>query len=145
MSGREAEHAAKQHSRSAGGILVPANREEANAQPNASVALGCGSRSPLVEAEHASIALPQLRGLLPVPPDVEAEIERQQAAHAMTPEYRKMLRDRLTLEHYFSDVEVAFRRTPRGIEVVAAGLDEIAEFRAATAPEERQDVVYGVG
>jgi hypothetical protein len=63
----------------------------------------------------------------------------------MTPEYRKTLRDRLTLAHYFADVEVAFRRTPQGIEVVAAGLDEIAEFRRTSTPEEREGVVYGVG
>jgi hypothetical protein len=63
----------------------------------------------------------------------------------MTPEYRKTLRDRLTLAHYFSDVEVAFRRTPQGIEVLAAGLDEIAAFRRASTREEREGVIYGVG
>jgi hypothetical protein len=76
---------------------------------------------------------------------VEAEIAKQETNHPMTPEYRKTLRDRLTLEHYFSDVEVAFRRTPAGIEVLAVGQDEIAEFRAASTPDERQGVVYGVG
>ena len=61
------------------------------------------------------------------------------------PEYRKTLRDRLTLAHYFSDVEVAFRRTPQGIEVLAAGLNEIAEFRRTSTREQREGVIYGVG
>jgi hypothetical protein len=80
-----------------------------------------------------------------VPPDVETEVARQQASHPMSAEYLKTLRDRLTLAHYFSDVEVAFRRTPHGIEVLAAGLDEIAEFRRTSTREQRESVVYGVG
>ena len=56
-----------------------------------------------------------------------------------------MLRDRLTLAHYFSGVEVAFQRTPQGIEVLAAGLGEIAEFRRSSTREEREGVIYGVG
>lgn len=109
------------------------------------VTLGIGSRSRLVEEGHGPPPLRRPRGLLPVPAEVEAEVERQQARHAMTPEFSRTLRDRLTLEHYFADTEVAFRRTPHGIEVVAAGLDEIAEFRRTTPPEQRQGVVYGVG
>ena len=115
---------------------------EAPTQPAEDVTLGIGSRSPLIQSEHAAAGR---RGLLPTPPDVDAEVARQEAARPMTPEHRKTLRDRLTLAHYFADVEVAFRRTPQGIEVVAAGLDEIAEFRRITTREEREGVVYGVG
>jgi hypothetical protein len=39
----------------------------------------------------------------------------------------------------------AFRRTPQGIVVLAAGLDEIAAFRRTSTREQRQGVVYGVG
>jgi hypothetical protein len=39
----------------------------------------------------------------------------------------------------------AFRRTPHGIVVLPAGLDEIAEFRRTSTREQRQGVVYGVG
>jgi hypothetical protein len=109
------------------------------------VALGLGSRSRLVEQGPAPATLLRPRGLLPVPAEVEAEVRRQEAKHAMTAEYRNTLRDRLALEHYFADVEVAFRRTPHGIEVLAAGLDEIAEFLRTSTPPQRQGVVHGVG
>src|SRR5262249_19505115 len=121
------------------------DHKDIDGQSAETVTLGVGSRSPFVEGGREAAPLPRPRGLLPVPPEVEAEVARQEANHPMTPEYRKTLRDRLTLEHYFPDVEVAFRRTPEGIEVLAAGLDEIAEFRRTRRLPERQDVVYGVG
>jgi hypothetical protein len=109
------------------------------------VNLGVGSRSSLVDQRPSPVPQFQSRGLLPVPPEVEAEVQRQEAKHPMTPEYRQKLRDRLTLAHYFSDVEVAFRRTPLGIDILAAGLNEIEAFRRTSTSEERQGVVYGVG
>jgi len=85
------------------------------------------------------------RGLLPVPPEVEDEIRRQEAKVEMSPAYRKTLRDRMTLAYYFEDIDVAFRRTSEGIEVLAAGFDEIAELRKTNTHEALQGVVYGVG
>jgi hypothetical protein len=123
----------------------PANGEEKNRGPAESVALGVGSRRRLTDKGQERATQARLRGLLPVPPEVEAEVKRQEGKHPMAPEYRKTLRDRLTLEHYYLDVEVAFRRTPHGIEVLAAGLAQIAEFRGTATPEERLGVVYGVG
>jgi hypothetical protein len=127
-------------------LAPPCNSEERNGATQETVALGVGSRSPVVEpADHEPAVKVSPRGLLPVPPDVQAEIARQEAKHPMTPEYRVTLCNRLTLAHYFSDVEIAFRRTPEGIELLAAGLDEIVVFRRKTTPEERHGVVYGVG
>jgi hypothetical protein len=123
----------------------PVNGEEMNLDLREQVALGAGSRFGLVEKEQPPAAHIPMRGLLPVPFEVEDEIKRQEGKHRMTPEYRKNLRDRLTLGHYFSDVEVAFRRTSNGIEVLAAGLGEIAEFRRTSTRGERQGVIYGVG
>ena len=144
MSHNAKEKACENPSVIEGEILPRANSKEAAGQSSGSVTLGCGSRSPLVEVGHERRATTQLRGLLPVPAEVEAEILRQEAQHPMAPEYRKTLRDRLTLEHYFSEVEVAFCRTRGGIEILAVGLDEIAEFRATSSHKERLDVVYGV-
>jgi hypothetical protein len=145
MPRREQKTASEQASKSEGEDLRPLNGEEMDMASPELVKLGCGSRSTLVEAEHEPKMVLGLRGLLPVPPEVEAEIGKQEAKHPMTPEYRKTLRDRLTLEHYFSNVEVAFRRTDAGIEVLAVGPDEIAKFRATSTWEVRQGVVYGVG
>jgi hypothetical protein len=136
---------ADQHATSEGELLRPPNAGEVSEQPPEVVTLGIGSRSSWLTKAHHPAPLPRLRGLLPVPPEVEAEASRQEATNPMTLEYRKALRDRLTLEHYFADVEVAFRRRPEGIEVLAAGLDEIAEFRRSSGRDERQGVVYGVG
>jgi hypothetical protein len=145
MSRRAEREAAEQLSTSEGEVARPLNPEGRNEEPPEPVTLGIGSRSRLVAEVHDAPTLLRLRGLLPAPPEVEAEVKRQEAKQPMTPEYRKTLRDRLTLDHYFSDIEVAFRRTPEGIEVLAAGLDEIAEFRRTTTREERHGVVYGVG
>src|SRR5260370_38477121 len=138
MPHRPEREAAEQPSTRAGEILRSPNREGLNEELPEVVTLGLGSRCPLSEKgdEPATFLCP--RGLLPVPPPVEAEVEGQEAKHPMTPEYRKTLRDRLTLAHYFSDVEVAFRRTPEGIEVLAAGLNEIAAFRRTRTGEARQ-------
>src|SRR5262245_25174670 len=114
-----AEHEAAEHlSTREGEDLLPRQREERNEQPTEAVTLGVGSRSPVVEERNAPPPLQSFRGLLPVPPEVEAEIKRQEAKHPMTPEYRKRLCDRLTLEHHFPDAPVAFRRTPHGIEIL---------------------------
>jgi hypothetical protein len=137
--------AAERPSTRAGEVLGPSSGEGMNEESPGVVTLGIGSRPLLIEEGHEPAAPPRLRGLLPVPPEVEAEVQSQEAKHPMTPEYRRLLRDRLTLAHYFSDVEVAFRRTPDGIEVLAAGLNEIADFRRASTGEERQGIVYGVG
>jgi hypothetical protein len=83
--------------------------------------------------------------LLRAPARVEAEIDRQEVERPMSAEYRKILRDRLTLEYFFANGEVAFRRTPDGIEILAAGLDEIAQLRKTNKRAKRQGIVYGVG
>lgn len=135
MSRHAEKQAAEQRSTSAAEVLRLPERGETNEGPPEVVTLGVGSRSPLVETGSEPAPLRQRRGLLPVPPEVEDEVQRQEAKYSMTPEYRKTLRDRLTLERYFADVEVAFRRTPEGIEVLAAGLDEIADFRRTSTPQ----------
>jgi hypothetical protein len=144
MSHRAEWEASEPPSSSEGGVIHPGDRQESS-QPRQDVNLGIGSRSSLVELGREPAAPLVRRGILPAPYDVEAEIVRQEAERPMTPEYRKTLCDRLTLAHYFSDVEIAFRRTPQGIEVLAAGLNEIAEFRRTSTREEREGVIYGVG
>lgn len=139
------EEAPEQPSTSEVGVLGLGNPQERSGQAREDITLGIGSRSLLVKWGHAPGAPAGRRGLLPAAPDVEEDVARQEAGRPMTPEYRKTLRDRLTLAHYFSDVEVAFRRTPQGIEVLAAGLDEIAEYRRTSTREEREGVIYGVG
>jgi hypothetical protein len=145
MSRRAPSEAGEQLPRSEENVPRPVNGEAINGESKEAVALGVGNRACLVEQEPVLATRPRLRGLLPVPPEVEADITLQETEHPMTPEYRNTLRDWLTVQHYFSDVEIAFRRTPRGIEVLAAGFAEIAAFRRTSTRAERQGVVYGVG
>ena len=128
-----------------GEVFGPPSGRDRDEAPDEGVWLGVGSRCRLVESGHEAASPDSPRGLLLVPPEVEAEVASQEASHPMTPAYRQALRDRLTLAYYFADVEVAFRRTPAGIVILATGADDIAAFRRTSTPAERQGAVYGVG
>jgi hypothetical protein len=88
---------------------------------------------------------PKPRGLLPVPPEVEDDIAREQARLQLdfTEEYAKLVRDSVTLRYYYEGTEVASRRTPRGVEVLAVGWDEVKRFLEETPPEQQEDVDIG--
>jgi hypothetical protein len=85
------------------------------------------------------------RGLLPVPPLVEALVAREARRHAFTAEERQRLADNLTLQYFFEDRDVLFRRTPQGIEVLAAGMEEIDRALGELNPDERREWTYGQG
>jgi hypothetical protein len=86
------------------------------------------------------------RGLLPTPPIVEALVIREGRKYPlMTPEERRRITDDLNLQYWFEDRDVLFRRTPQGIEVLAAGLDEIFQALGRLPPEERGAWTYGQG
>jgi hypothetical protein len=93
---------------------------------------------------------PKPRGLLPVPPEVaenvaelEARVLRELGA-PMTPEARQRELDYATLNWYFDNSDVAYRRTPEGIEVLAAGAEEVSQYIKDHPPGTRQGVVFGV-
>ena len=62
----------------------------------------------------------------------------------MTPEARQRELEYATINWYFDDTEIAYRRTPQGIEVLAVGSEEVSQFRKDHPPETRRDVVIGV-
>jgi hypothetical protein len=91
---RPPEHKAAEHlSSREGEVLLPRPGGEKDERPTEVVTLGAGTRSPVVEGGNEPAPPQPCRGLLPVPPEVEAEIKRQEAKHPMTPEYRKRLSD----------------------------------------------------
>jgi hypothetical protein len=93
---------------------------------------------------------PKPRGLLPVPPEVaenvaamEARLLRERGIQ-ITPEARRDQLDYATMNWYYDNSYVAFRRTPEGIEVLAVGSEEIHQYLKDHPPETRQGVVLGV-
>jgi hypothetical protein len=89
--------------------------------------------------------IPKPRGLLPVPPEIEACIASEQARLQpyYTDEYAKQIRDSETLRYWYEGTEVAARPTPDGIEVLAVGWDEVMKFLEETPLEERRRLRIG--
>jgi hypothetical protein len=93
---------------------------------------------------------PKPRGLLAVPPEVgqqvadfEARFIREHGA-PMAPEARQRILDDWTLNYYYDDAYIAYRRTPQGIEVLAVGWEEASKYLDDRSPEYRPDIVVGV-
>ena len=111
----------------------------------------------LVDAFHKMQArpahdpdFPKPRGLIPVPPEVakwvadfEARFVREHGA-PIAPEARQRILDDWTLNYYYDDAYIAYRRTPQGVEVLAVGADEVRKFEKDNPPKTRQDVRIGV-
>jgi hypothetical protein len=92
---------------------------------------------------------PKPRGLLPVPREVEEEVDRedervfQKHGFRFAPEARKRMTDDMTLHYYYEGHYLASRRTPEGVEVLAVGWDEVSKYLEDHPPEGRQDVRTG--
>ena len=93
---------------------------------------------------------PKPRGLVPVPPEVarsvaetEARLLREKGIQ-VTEEARRRDLEYQTLNWYFDGTEIAYRRTPQGIEVLAVGPEEVSRFRRGHPLETRRDVVIRV-
>jgi hypothetical protein len=130
------------------------NREESETEPRLDdVELGLGNDFREVDDHGEPLVLtrPMPHGLIPIPPEVEALVAREEARlskeHGIipTPEARQRLVDSLTLQYYFDGIDIAYRRTPQGVEVVAVGLEEVGELIRTTPQEQREGVVFGQG
>ena len=103
------------------------------------------------QGEPTVLTRPKPHGLLPIPPEVEAVVVREEVRllreHGITPtpEARQRMVDSFTLQYYFDGIDVAYRRTTQGVEVVAVGLDEVGELVRTTPQEQRADLVVGQG
>src|SRR4051794_16843162 len=83
---------------------------------------------------------------LVLPPQVILDMVAEEAAQTplMDDAYRKRLTDLYTLEYYYEGWDVAYRRAPQGIEVLAVGLPEIVERVNRLPPEEQLTVIHTV-
>jgi hypothetical protein len=90
-------------------------------------------------------ATPRPHGLLPVPTEVEEFVAREKARLAayFTDEAESRIRNDLTLQYYYEGIEVAYRMTPSGVEVLAAGWDEVKDYLRDTPYDQRRGVLIG--
>ena len=93
---------------------------------------------------------PKPRGLLAVPPEVaeslatrEADLLRERGIRISTEASRRALEYAMT-NWYFDNTEIAYRRTPAGIDVLAVGSEEVSRFVRDHPLETRRDVVIRV-
>lgn len=109
------------------------------AEPAESIELG-GAGYRLTDASCPQPEAPGPRGLLPVPPGVEEVVRAEESRlheHGLVPgaEARRRLMDEHCLDHFFRDEWVSYRETPRGVDVLAVGLDEIGRLMKSLDPE----------
>jgi hypothetical protein len=130
------------------------HRDESQTEPRLDeVDFGLGNDFREVDDHGEPLVLtrPKPHGLIPIPPEVETIVAREEARllkeHGIIPtaEARQRLVDALTLQYYFDGIDIAYRRTPRGVEVVAVGLEEVGELIRTTPQEHREGVVFGQG
>jgi hypothetical protein len=94
-------------------------------------------------------ARPKPRGLLPVPPEVEAAVAEDDSSllkkHGIVPtsEDRQRQVNSLTLQYYYGGHDVAYRLTPQGVELLAAGLSEIRQLVQGMSQEELLTIKIG--
>jgi hypothetical protein len=106
-----------------------------------SVELGIGSRSHLADRARP-VPGAQPHGLLHVPPEVEAEIAREEdqlfeeTGSRLTADARSKLIMDQTLDWYFRDQWVSYRETPRGVDLLAVGPDEIGRLMQSGLSQE---------
>jgi hypothetical protein len=115
-----------------------------------SIDLGGGD---FIEIDEQGVPLvmsrPKPRGLLPVPPEVEAIIAKEEArllsekGIVPTPEARQRMVDSFTLQYYYEGFYVAYRPTPQGPEVLAVGPEEIGPLLGGMDQAERLKIKVG--
>jgi hypothetical protein len=94
-------------------------------------------------------ARPKPRGLLPVPPEVEAAVAEDDALLGKeygivpTAEDRQRQLNSLTLQYYYGGHDVAYRVTPEGVELLADGLVEIRELTRCMSQEDLLTIKIG--
>ncbi len=61
------------------------------------------------------------------------------------PEARKRVEDSLKLQYYFDGIDIAYRRIPQSLKVVAVGFVKVGELIRTTPQEQQEGVVFGQG
>ncbi len=100
---------------------------------------GMPARRP-AELPHGLISTPQAVLDLVAREEERLRNENQVALPADT---KRWMAENFTLQYYYEGVDIAYRRTPQGLEVLAVGIAEIRELAKRLPPEEMQAVITG--
>ena len=85
-----------------------------------------------------------LRGFLPTPPEVERLVDQGLQGRPASAAARQRITDDFKMQYYFGGHPVAFRRTDRGIEVLAVGMDAIGRLKGKRMTDaERESIITG--
>jgi hypothetical protein len=84
-----------------------------------------------------------LRGLLPPPPEVAELVAREVKERPMTDEARQHVMKEFTLQYYFGGHDIAYRVTPQGVEVLAAGHEEIYTLLRELPYPQHKGIILG--
>ena len=84
----------------------------------------------------------KLRGILPTPPVVRRLVARELKDHPVTPQERQRITDDFKMQYYFGGQDIAYRQTPKGMEVLAVD-DEIGPLLRSVPPAERELIIIG--
>ena len=102
-----------------------------------------------LSASHEVNSRPKPHGLLPLPAEVEIIALKEEArllkekGIVLTSEARRRLVDSLSLQYYFEGIDVAYRTTTPGVEVLAVGLREVAELVRGMSQDELFTIKIG--
>jgi hypothetical protein len=83
------------------------------------------------------------RGLLQPPTQVIELVAREATRLTMSPEARKRITEDMTLQFFFEGVDVAYRRAPQGVEILAVGAEEIGTLVKQLTQEELLTIHIG--
>ena len=101
---------------------------------------------PAASAANGACELPPpspIRGLLPVPPEVARLVAREVKERPMTEEARRMVTRCFLLQYYFGGHEVVYREAEQGVEVLAAGMDEVTRIYREVPPDQHRGMILG--
>lgn len=127
------------------------SRERPIAPQREGIELGIGSRHQFMDDLAAVEARPKPHGLLPLPAEVETIVAKEkirlvgEQGIIPTAEATQRMVDSLCLQYFFDGIDVAYRQSARGVEVLAVGLEEVGRFIEDATPDQREGVVIGQG
>src|SRR5262245_35709433 len=98
-------------------------------------------RPPPKSAAENADPRPVVLGLLPTPPEVLEQIERDLKGRPVSVAARQRMIDCYNMQYHCGGKNIAYRNTPQGVEVLAVGLENVGKFFRERPPEDDSYVI----